>query len=466
MRLIHRLRIGATLLLAALFLSPAQAMPDDRAIARQAEAVLADFAKPEGPGAVVLIARGDTTIYRAARGLADIELGVKLQPDQVFRIASITKMFTGALVVKLAEDGKLSLDDPVSKFLPDLPNGGAATIRQLLSHTAGISDQRTDAQRGLWRRDIDTATQVAEIGVRPLAFASGSDQRYSNSGFILLGAVIEKVTGKPWHAALKEQILDPLGLSRTDYGATSRIVPGRVTGYSSDFAAAKVNTANYISLTIPAAAGGLISTADDLRTWMRALVAGRVVSPAGFAAMTKAAVPGNGPPRDPYGLGMYLWSVRGAQVIGHSGQIDGFTSTLVYIPSADTTIVVLANDDNLDAQGVMRRLAAIALGKPYPVPVAVPVPAAQMQAIAGSYRIDVDQIQTISIQDGKLHARRGNRNPLPLQMTATGELHFERDELTYFVPVRGANGAVEALDYFAKGDDPAKRWPRIAAATP
>jgi CubicO group peptidase (beta-lactamase class C family) len=461
MRSTRWLMIG--LLSLAMAASPAVAVPaDDARIAAQAAHALESVATPTGPGVAVLIARGDRIIYRSARGDADIELGVPLRPDQVFRIASVTKMFTAALVLKLAEQGKLSLDDPLSRYLPDFPNAAGITLRQLLTHTAGVSDKAVLGQPGFGRRDVDTATLVAEIARRPPAFAPGSAQSYSNAGFILLGAVIEKVTGQPWHVALHDRLLAPLGLQRTGYGIAATVIPGRVAGYTTDNPDHQVRNAAFISATIPAAAGALVSTLDDLRLWMRALTGGRVIGEASYRQMIAPVAPGGVMPGHPYGMGMYVWGVRGETMIGHTGQIDGFASVLAYLPSRDITIVALGNDDNFDAQNFGRRLAAIALGKPYPVIAGVPIPAATLDALIGAYQ-EGPIVRTLTAKDGKLFAQRGGGNVVPLQMTADGQLHFVPDELSYFVPVRDAAGAVVRLDYFNHGDGPPVAAPRITA---
>lgn len=463
MRSMYRLTIGLFSLAAFAVASPAVAAPDDTArIAAQATRILDSVATPSGPGVAVLIARGDRIIYRAARGAADIELAVPLRADQVFRIASVTKMFTAALVVKLAEQGKLSLDDPLSLYLPDFPNAAGITLRQLLSHTAGVSDKAVLGQPGFNRRDVDTATLVAEIAKRPPAFAPGSAQSYSNAGFILLGAVIEKVTGQPWHVALHDRLLAPLGLNHTGYGIAATVIPGRVAGYSTDTLDHKVRNAAFISASIPAAAGALVSTLDDLRRWMRALTGGQVIGAAHYREMITPVAPGGVMPSHPYGMGMYVWHVRGETMIGHTGQIDGFAAILAYLPSRDVTIVALGNDDNFDAQNFGRRLAAVALGKPYPGVVAVPIPATRLAALAGAYQ-EGPVVRTLSVRDGKLFAQRGSGNVVPLQMTADGQLHFVPDELSYFMPVRDAAGTVVRLDYFDHGDGPAVPAPRIPA---
>jgi D-alanyl-D-alanine carboxypeptidase len=461
-RMLTRLAVLAAL---PILVSWASAAPAD-GVAEQVRAELGKVATTHGPGAVVLIARGDQVVFRGARGLADVELGVPMKPDQVFRIASITKMFTAALVLKLAQQGRVSLDDPVSRYLPELAACGQATIRQLLSHTAGISDRPTEAQRGHWRPRTDTATQIAEIGARPLVFASGTDQKYSNSGFILLGAIVERVTGAPWYESLGSEILGPLRLEHTRYGGTDELVPGRVIGYSTDNPSHAVRTVMMGSLTFPAAAGGLLSTAADLARWMKALAKGEAVGHDGFAAMTTPTEVPNRTPDHPYGLGTYVWSVRGAKMVGHTGQIDGFASALAYLPSVDVRIVVLANDDHFDARVLARRLAAISLGQPYPAVTPVRLGEPAMQALVGAYRVDATTTERISLVGARLYARRGARDPLPLQPAADGTLHFDPDELSYFRPRTDAGGAVIGLDYFRDGEGEPSSYPRVEPPSP
>lgn len=431
-------------------------------IIKLSKETLDEAATESGPGAVVLIARGNKVVFNSARGMANIELGVPLSTNQIFRIASITKMFTAALVIKLSEAGELSLDDNLSKFLPDFPGAKSITIRQLLNHTAGISDQIPAEFRlpGFSRRDVDTAALIAEIAKRPSSFSPGSDQAYSNAGYILLGAVIEKVTGKPWYAALQERLLTPLGLKNTTYGIASKILPGRVEGYTTNTPNRLPENAPFISLSTPAAAGALVSTLDDLRNWMRFLVDGRVISKAGFEQMiTSAIVPGK-EFLNPYGFGIYIWRVRGETMIGHTGQINGFASVLVYLPSKDITIVALGNNDNFDAQNFGRRIAAIALGKPFSKVKSVPISGEDLQAIAGKYR-DGEEIRIFLAKDGKLYSQREGRNPFQMQMTSDKQLHFLPDELSYFLPIKDSSGKVIRLDYYFRGEGPPRRLLKI-----
>jgi len=432
---------------------PAWAQPSPTVIARDADAAMAEAIDPRGSGAVVLIARGDTVLYRKARGMAEVELGVPLSPDQVFRIASITKSFTAALFAQMAARGEVSLDAPAARYLGDTPLDPRITLRQLLSHTAGVSEVDKAPQPPLGNAEVPIAEQVRRITARPLDFEPGTKQRYSNAGYILLAAVIEKVTGQSWDEAMRTRLFAPLGLTDTGYDRTDAIVPGRVQGYSSDRGV--LHNATPFNLSIPKTAGSLRSTAADLLRWMRALSQGKVVSAEGFTEMSKPALASVGV-QERYGLGLYRWQIRGQDAIGHTGQINGFASALFYLPAEDATVVVLANNDNFDAQTLARRMAAIVIGKPYPLSSGNAARPALLAALAGSYGSDPATSRTVVVQDGRLVISRPNRSGIPAVVGSDGAIRFVPDELSYFMPVRDAAGAVTRLDYFARGEGPAQ----------
>ena len=449
---------GVAGLIAAGVPGVASVVTDPPVLQSQVQGVLDGAVSASGPGAVFLVVKGDQTLFEGARGRANLELDVPLTAAHVFRIASVTKIFVAASILKLAETGALSLDDTIAARLPEIRDGRGMTIRQVLQHTAGVSDTapfRPPASPQAY----DRAARLADIGRRPGDFPPGSNWRYSNAGYIVLGGLIERVTGEPWHVTIEKQFLVPLGLQHTRYAEQAPLVPGRASGYTTDRGAGAVRNVAFISPTVPDAAGALVSTAKDLARWMRALARGRAITPGGFQQMITPAAETSGPSR--YGLGVYVWQVRGETMIGHTGQIPGFASVAGYLPSHDLTVVALSNDDSFDARIVGRRLAAIALGKPYPAvrPVA-PVRDA-LHALAGRYRIDDATVRTLSVRDGRLYAQRGNGATIPLQMTAEGRFHFDPDELSYFEPVRAASGEVVRLDYYADGEGPAQALPRV-----
>ena len=267
------------------------------------------------------------------------------------------------------------------------------------------------------------------------------------------------MTGKTWDAAIRDLVIAPAGLSETGYAPISTIIPGRVAGYTNDTADRTLANAEYISLSVPASAGGLVSTVSDLHRWMRALVYGEIVSSENFRLMTTPVIPAEGLSASPYGLGFYVWNIRGEAVIGHTGQINGFTSMLVYLPREDATIVVLANNDGFDAQTFGRRLAAIMAGSPYEVVDPDAGSPEDLEAFAGSYG-EGQGARIIVVRDDQLFTRRGTSREIRMAVSAKGDLHYNPDELTFFTPIRDASGKVIALDYYARGEGPAVRLAR------
>ncbi|HET6331277.1 MAG TPA: serine hydrolase domain-containing protein [Holophagaceae bacterium] len=433
------------------------AAPAGTSVAEAAARLLRrEISSDQGPGMAVLIAKGDRVIYQGARGRADLELGVPLNPRAVFRIGSITKTLTAATVLKLVSAGRLSLDAPLSRFLPGYPGGNGISIAQLLDHTAGISD----AWEASPCEELDTAKLLKRIGAQPPDFAPGADWRYSNSGYMLLGAVIESVTGKPWDIAIRDLVLTPLGMARTGYFGDSDVVPGRAEGYSRDPNGAVIR-APYVSLTGPGAAGALSSTTEDLFHFVRALTTGRLLPSGLYQAMTtaKATVSGQSVP---YGYGVMLGQVRGEPVIEHNGGIEGFATHYVHFLRQDITVIVLANSDAaLNPRSLAHRFGALAIGKPYLVFHESVLDAEAMRGLAGSYRVGPSSTRTLFVQDGRLCVRRDEGPGRQLAGTQDGVLYWPGDETDCFRIIRDARGAVLALDFYADGMAPAQRELRI-----
>lgn len=427
----------------------------DAAIAAQAAALVESTYSADGPGAAVLIARGDEIIYRSARGEADIDANVALRPNDVFRLGSVTKQFAAAGLLRLVEEGRVGIDDPISRFLPDYPRGNDITIRMILNHTSGIRNY-TDIEGymipgGPIVADVSTEQMIDVFENLPLDFEPGTQWNYSNSGYVLVGAVIEAVTGTSWHDYLERTFFLPLGMAHTGYGADPRFVALQVDGYSVDDGV--ISPMMTLSMTQPHAAGALVSNVDDLLIWNRALHEGRILSNPIYIQMitpTGAAAE----PQNSYGFGVGTRDVRGVQTIQHGGGIFGFITSLVYVPGPDLTIVVLENDDsgsNGDAGSTARRLTAIALGNPYPDPTPIQVDVATLEALQGVYRFNGDVMRTLRVVDGRLTAQRGTNPRLTLIPIAPDDFVYE-GSLTRLTIVRDANGAVTGVRFFNEGE--------------
>jgi CubicO group peptidase (beta-lactamase class C family) len=195
--------------------------------------IFAEAYPANGPGAAVLVVQDGKDVLRKGYGMAELELGVPISPDMVLRIGSVTKEFTSACVLKVAEEGRLALDDPIGKYLPDFPTKGRRiTIEQLLTHTSGIHSY-TDMPtwRDRMREDWTLAELEAFFRDAPFDFEPGTKWHYDNSGYVLLGAILEKVTGRPYAELVAEMIFRPLGMTSTRYDRDAPIIPGRVAGY-------------------------------------------------------------------------------------------------------------------------------------------------------------------------------------------------------------------------------------------
>jgi CubicO group peptidase (beta-lactamase class C family) len=338
--------------------------PPPQQVAAEVTALLAARINPAGPGVAVLVARGDTLLFRGARGMASIELGVPLSADHVFRIGSVTKQFAAATLLQQVDAGRATLNDPLSAYLPDFPGGPGITLAQLLNHTSGVKSYTgVPGYIGVpARRELNTAELVASFQNLPVDFTPGVSWAYNNSGYVLVGAVIEALTKQPWPRAVAD-LLRPLNLAHTRAGDDRAVVPGMAEGYSVG-PDNRTTRALWISMTQPHAAGALLSTVDDLWRWNLALHGGRVLKAESYRRMTTpegapAAAAGYG-----YGLQTARW--RGQAMLEHNGGIPGFLSTLMWLPGPQLTVVVLRNADGpgLAPGPLAREIAAIAIGQP------------------------------------------------------------------------------------------------------
>ncbi len=328
---------------------------------------LAEAAVKDGrtAGISFVVTRGGVVVASGAYGFADLENRVPASPATVYAIGSLTKSFTAAAVLALVDDGKLSLDDPLGKFLPSFPEPGRhATVGQLLNHTSGIRSMtslgpRYWAQTG---REIEPADLVAIFANEPPDFPPGTDYRYSNSGYVLLGLVVEKASGMPWGAFVTQRLLVPLGLSATRDGQTADLVPHRAHGYSRKKAGGFENAWS-VSLTQGYAAGALLSTAGDVAAWIRRLTVRPPVSAASAHAMTTPGTLPNGKALT-YGYGVGVDTFAGRRRLFHGGGLPGFDAWAAYVPDEDLAVAVLCNTDGEEAMEVADAMAGLLLGAP------------------------------------------------------------------------------------------------------
>lgn len=313
----------------------------------------------------VLVAENGVVLFKKGYGDANMEWDIPNQPDTKFRLGSITKQFTATLILQLAREGKLSLDDPISKHLPDYPAevGNKVTIHHLLTHTSGIPsytglpDFFPDMSRDPYTPD-DFIKVFADL---PLEFEPGTEWRYDNSGYFLLGVIVEKITGMTYEEALQERIFGPLGMDDTGYDHHDTILARRAAGYERQ-GSGYIN-APYLDMSLPYAAGSLYSTVEDLYRWDRALYTDEVLPPDLKEKMFT-------PYMNNYGYG---WSIddqaigetdRTVKTIGHGGGINGFNTIITRIPEDGHLIVLLNNTGGTNLGDMSRGLTNILYGEP------------------------------------------------------------------------------------------------------
>jgi len=313
----------------------------------------------DGPGAYMIATIGDRIVFSKAFGKGDLEQDRPLTVDSVVRIASLTKQFTSVAVLRLIEDGKLKLDDPLDQVLGGCPAAWRAiTIRQLLKQTSGLTDDLSP----LYARLTTDMTPDQLLGVYaglPLLSLPGANWRYSNLNYWILGKVIETIAKQPYADFVMQHVIVP-GMTRTRYGSHDAIIPGRAPGYESDSKGGWVN-ARYFSATLGYAAGGFVSTPADMAVWYAALARGKIIAPDTLALALIEGRTNDGKPAG-YGLGWYLSSKEGVRIVHHGGSTFGFQSSVYWIPSREIFVGVFKNasdergEPDGDAQALLNRL--------------------------------------------------------------------------------------------------------------
>ena len=421
----------------------APAAQDDRA--QRIDAYLRSIYPAQEPGAAVIVVDDGQVVLREGYGLANVELGVPIAPDMVFRIGSVTKQFTAVAALLLVQEGKLAFDDEITKFLPDYPtHGKKITVEHLLTHTSGIKSYTGLPEWLAKRREDLTLEQL--IGLfedQPMDFAPGDKWLYNNSGYVLLGAVLEKASGQSYEELLRSRIFAPLGMQRTGYGHTAPILPGRVAGYQRRQAGWE--NAPFLSMTQPYAAGALVSTVDDLARWNAALDGAKLLPPPLLArAMTGYALPDGKPTGYGYGWGVGDW--RGHHFVEHGGGIDGFQSYVLREPRAGLFVAVLSNalGREPDPDTVATKVALLALGESIEDPPVVKLAPEVLDRYTGVYRIDETTTRVVTREGDRLFTQRTGGEKLEALPLAESEF-FYRDSLERASFRRDAAGKVTGM---------------------
>ncbi|MBM4160324.1 MAG: tetratricopeptide repeat protein [Ignavibacteria bacterium] len=325
----------------------------------------------------VLVAEQGKVVFKKGYGEANKEWNIPNTPDTKFRLGSITKQFTSMLILQLVDEGKIKVEGKLTDYIPEYPKaaGDKVTVYHLLTHTSGIPSYTSmpDFNREYARNPYAPTDFIKFFWDLPLEFEPGTKFVYNNSGYFLLGVIIEKVTGKAYAQVLEERIFQPLGMKNSGYDLSAPVLTKRAAGYEKR-SGGFVN-ASYVDMTLPYAAGALYSTVEDLFLWDQALTTGRLLSKESVEALFTPRIPMSSRPGAPYYA--YGWSVGkvalgksqdSVSTIGHGGGINGFNTLLTRVPDMKTFVVLLNNTGGAQLGAMTQSILGILYGKPYAEP--------------------------------------------------------------------------------------------------
>jgi CubicO group peptidase (beta-lactamase class C family) len=388
----------------------------------------------------VLVAKEGKVIFEKGYGMANIELGVLNTPQMKFQIGSITKQFTATAIMQLAEKGLLDVNDPITKHLSDYPKetGDKITIHNLLSHTSGIPNY-TNMPEAMKNMALEVSVEdlMGTFKNEPLDFEPGEKYVYSNSNYVVLGAIIEKISGKTYEDYLQENIFKPLGMNSSGYDHRDRIMKNRAAGYSQNEAGELMN-AEFVHMSAPYAAGALYSTVEDMLIWDQALYGEKILKK---NSLEKIFTPVKGN----YGYGWVIDEVYGRKHIWHNGGIFGFVTNFGRWVDDKICVVVFSNNDAVPIDGIALELGAIALGEPYELPVVktpIKIDPATFADYEGVYQIDEGDYRFITADDTALYSQRSGSMVLRIQPEAKDIFFFDYDHMTTIKFVRDESGKV------------------------
>jgi CubicO group peptidase (beta-lactamase class C family) len=394
----------------------------------------------EASGIALLVAKEGKIIYQKGFGYADIKHKQMVTPETKFRIGSVTKQFTAAAILKLQEQGLLSVTDKLSKYIPDFPQGEEVTIHQLLNHTSGIhSYTNKPGFAGQVAKPINEDSLIASIKKDPYDFTPGESFMYNNSGYFILGYIIRKVTGKPYGDFFRQTFFEPLGMKNTGVHVAGASLPNEALGY--DNQNGKYVEALNWNMSWAGAAGSLYSTVGDLLKWNEALHGGKVVNEKSLQMATTVTPLKNGQKSSMnYGYGLAMNSYRGKKYIGHSGGLNGFISQLVYFPEEKLSIVMFSNSMNPEVAFDPNKIAEAFLWQEMekqPSFKQVAIDPSRLKSFAGRYEFMGNGVMLITSEAERLYAQLSGQPRLEIFPFSDSEFFWK---------------AVDANIRFVKGD--------------
>ena len=390
----------------------------------QIDKLIAEKYTVDGPGGAILVSQKGKIIYQKGFGKASIELNVNNSPDNVFEIGSITKQYTAVCILMLEEQGKLKVTDAIEKYLPDYPRGNEITIHQLLTHIAGVVNYTALPEwTKVWREDKTVDEMIAFFKDKPLDFEPGAHWNYSNSGYILLGAIIEKISGMTYGDFVEQNIFNAIGMNNSYYGSRSEIIAMRAQGYQSA-GEGKYRNAEYLSLTHPYASGSIMSTVGDQLIWIKAIANNKLISEASKKKAWTPCIPADGK-NSYHGYGWTINEINGSPTIEHGGGIFGFVSFGIYMPEEDIFVSILTNRDGISPDDIAIKAAAIAAEKPYTNPAAISMSDEQLEQYVAIYDFENGTSRTITREGNQLFSQRSGGTKFEIYPYESDKFYFK-----------------------------------------
>jgi D-alanyl-D-alanine carboxypeptidase len=432
-------RSAAILLAIALFSTIAFAQNSSSASLKLDSLLNALETNQKAMASVTLSKNGQIVYSRAIGFISNSEnTPVKSTPDTRYRIGSISKMFTAVMILQLIEEKKLTLGTPLSKFFKKVPNADSITIADLLDHHSGLFNFTNSEDYAKWETQMRTRKQMMELieGQKP-AFAPGQKGEYSNTNFVLLGYIIEDITGKSYQENLSQRITSRIGLKNTMYGGKINYAANEASSF--EYADMKWVMLPETDMSIPGGAGSVVSTTPDLTVFITALFNGKLVNENSLKTMTTL--------KDGFGLGIFKIPFYSQSAFGHNGGIDGFSSSLAYFPEEKVSLAFCSNGLNYPMNDILIGLLSCYFGKPYAIPdfKTISLPAAQLESYEGEYTSEqLPLVITIKHDGNKLMAQATGQAPFPLTATSETEFRFDQYGIVMLFN-KSASGAIEGF---------------------
>lgn len=439
------------LLLTALFIAAFSFAQEQT---RLLDSLMRQYAQHMGFNGSVLVAKGGKVVLEQGYGFKNVAAKTPATAADLYQYGSVTKQFTAVLILKLQEEKKLKIEDRLSKYFPQLPFADSVTLHHLLTHTSGIYNYTADA-RFMNSEAVKPTTQsrIFELFAnKPLAFTPGSQYSYSNSNYMLLGYIAEKVTGKQYETLLRQYILKPAGMATAGFDFAALRSDKKATGYNM-ISGSQAMPAGIVDSSVSYAAGSLYGSVYDLYAWHKAAQQGKILSAKSWGQFYT-------PLRNKYALGIAMDTLYGRQTASHGGGIFGFVSDFLRIPSEDLVVVVLCNNTSVSLNDITKNLAGIALNENIKWPEfkkEISVPVEVLNQYVGEYQVTPNFSLNITVENGQLMAQATGQSKNPL---------FARSETRFFLKVveaelefyKDADGNVTSATLFQAGREvPAKK---------